>query len=134
MENLIKVTQLSPDKYLVGNNETSLIESNIIYVIAKGEQTDELAEKQAEINAILIHKAGGKISYLINLNDCGKNSPGARTKWRDLSEEEETDKVAIFGMHPVAKVLASFVMKVSRKKNQQFFYMKDEALNWLKHS
>lgn len=134
MEGPIKVTQISDTKYLVGDNETSLVDSNIIHVIARGEQTDDLAKVQGEINQRFIDKVEGQIHYLIDLNECGKNSPGARSKWYELSEEEKTAKVAIFGMHPVARVLASFVMKVSKKKNMQFFYTREEAMKWLKNA
>ncbi len=129
---LFNVNRISEKSYIVGDNKTSLIDNNIIYVIAKGEQTDELAEKQSEINHVLAKLAGGKINYLVNLNDCGKNSPKARNVWTELSDEEITNKVAIFGMHPVAKVLASFVLKVTKKNNQKFFSTKQEAMRWLK--
>jgi hypothetical protein len=134
MTNPVIVEAISELEYMVGNNVTSLIEGNIIYVIANGEQTDEIAQKQFEVDHILEDKIDGKKNYLINLNNCGKNSPVARAKWNESAEEESTNKVAIFGIHPVAKVIAAFVMKISKKKNQRFFKTKEEALQWLKES
>jgi len=65
------------------------------------------------------------------LNNCGKNEPGARLIWSQISDEENTNKVALFGMHPVARVLASFVMGITNRNNQRFFKTKEEAVNWL---
>lgn len=131
MNEQIHVVKISEKEYLVGNNKTSLIDPNIIFVVANGDQTDELANRQSEINHTLINLVEGEINYLIDLNNCGKNSSGARAKWFELAEEENTKKVAIYGMHPVARVLAAFVMKVSKKRNQQFFRTRDEAFQWL---
>jgi hypothetical protein len=72
-----------------------------------------------------------KISYLIDLNKCGKNSPEARQIWNQLSDDEKTNKVAIFGIHPVARVLANFSMGTSKNKNQHFFKTQEEAMTWL---
>jgi len=49
-----------------------------------------------------------------------------------VSEYEKTGKVAVFGLHPVARVIASFVMGVSKNKDMRFFKAKEEALAWLK--
>ncbi len=134
MSKRITVKDISEVEFLVGSNLTRLIEGNIIYVIARGEQTDEIAKLQREINYELAKRVQRKLHYLVDLNDCGKNSPGARDIWYRLSEDEITGKVAIFGMHPVAKVLAAFVMRISKKKNQRFFRTKKSALQWLKFS
>jgi len=125
------IRQISENEYVVGNNVTSLIEQNIVYVVAHGDQSDKLAIAQSQINHKLANMAGDKISCLIDLNHCGKSSPKARNVWRSLCEEEITKKVAIFGMHPVASVLAAFVMRVTKSNNQQFFKTKEEALDWL---
>jgi hypothetical protein len=47
-------------------------------------------------------------------------------------EKEETGKVALIGMHPVARVLASFVIGMTRKEDLRFFKTEEEALAWLK--
>lgn len=119
------------DENLNGQNMTSLINENIIYVIAVGEQTTEIALTQKQINLKLASYVKGQINYLIDLNKCGKNSSEARQIWKESAEDERTDKVAIFGLNPVAKVIASFVMGVTRKKNQRFFNTEAEALLWI---
>ena len=128
----IKIVQLNEKEYLVGSNRTALIEGNIIYVIAEGEQPKELAHLQEKINLELAALVNGKIKYLIDLNNCGKNSPEARVIWKKLSDDQNTEKVAVFGIHPVARVLASFVLGVSKKPKDRFFKTKESALVWLK--
>ena len=61
-----------------------------------------------------------------------KNSPEARKIWRNFSEDEDTHKVAMFGIHPVAMVIASFVTNITKKNEMRFFKTKEEALEWIK--
>ena len=133
MPNPLVVKTITEQEFIVGKNKTSLIENNIISVVAIGEQTDEIAEKQREINQKLAGQVAGQINYLVDLNNCGKNSPKARKIWSDLCEDKGTDKVAVFGMHPVAKVIAAFVMKISTKE-MHFFNTREEAVSWLKQT
>jgi len=49
-----------------------------------------------------------------------------------MLEHERTGKVALFGLNPVARVIASFVMGVTRKKDMRFFKTREEALAWLR--
>ena len=127
----IQVSQISESEYVIEKNRTCLIEDNIIYVIASGEQTDELAIQQKQVCEILGKQINGDLFYLIDVNSCGKNSPGARAIWHQLSEDKKTAGVAVFGIHPVAKVIASFVIGISRKKNMRFFKTKEESLSWI---
>lgn len=73
----------------------------------------------------------GKINYLVDLNKSGRNSPEARAAWKRACEDENVIKVAVFGLNPVARVLASFVMGVTKKKDIRFFIIKENALNWI---
>lgn len=127
----IKVREISDREIWVNTNKISLIGENTIYVVAVGEQTTSFAFAQKQIFDKLAQKAGGKINFLINLNDAGKSSPEARKLWQQLCEAESTNKVALFGLHPVAKVLASFVMGRSKVKNLRFFSTEEEAMDWL---
>ncbi|MBE3122383.1 MAG: STAS/SEC14 domain-containing protein [Thermoplasmata archaeon] len=74
----------------------------------------------------------GKVNILVDLNQFGKASPESRKIFKEISEYEKTGKVAIFGTHPVARVLASFVMGITKKKDMRFFKTKEEAYAWLK--
>lgn len=127
----IELKQISETEYLVGSDNAKLIHDNIVFVTAVGEQTTPLAELVKEISLKLGAKSTGQVYYLIDLNKCGKNSPEARQMWKELCLSDKTRKVALFGLHPVAKVLASFFIGITNAKKERFFSSKDEALNWL---
>ena len=74
----------------------------------------------------------GKVDVLVDLNKAGQASSKARETFKGMSEDENVGRVAIFGVHPVAKVLASFFMEVSKNRNIRFFKTKEAALEWLK--
>ncbi len=118
------------DNKIIIHNEQYLV----YHVVTVGEQTDEMASAHYEMVSELLQTTGKKIQFLIDLNHCGKNSPKARDMWRTLSNLDQTDKVAIFGLHPVAKVLASFAMgKLKKMSKYRFFSTEEEAWKWLKN-
>ena len=124
----IEVREINDKEIWVNTNKFALIHENIIYVTAVGEQTTEFARKQADICKKMSGLIEGKLNYLIDLNKAGKNSPEARKMWKTLTEDDNTEKVAMFGLHPVAKVLASFVMGISSGNKMRFFSTKEEAI------
>ncbi|WP_321289707.1 STAS/SEC14 domain-containing protein [uncultured Sunxiuqinia sp.] len=128
----IEVREISDKEIWVKTNKFSIIHDNIIYVIAVGEQTTEFAKAQAEICMKMSGLIKGKVNFLIDLNKSGKNTPGARKTWKILTEHDNTEKVATFGLHPVAKVIASFVIRASSGNKMRFFSTKEEAIAWLK--
>ena len=127
----LEIKQISEREIWLGENKSKLIKGNIIHVIARGEQTLETATMQLKINEKLMSLVKGKVSYLIDLNNAGKNSIEARQIWMHISESETTHKIAMFGLHPVARVIASFAMGMSKSTNQRFFKTEDEAMNWI---
>jgi hypothetical protein len=132
METNLKVIQVSENEVWIGENKTIfLTDLNIIHVIAYGEQTTDIAIMQKEVNYKFFDLTEEKVSFLIDLNNCGKNSPEARHIWNHLSDHEKTYKVAIFGIHPVARVIANFSIGTSKNKNQRFFSTHEEAMTWL---
>jgi hypothetical protein len=132
MSESIEIRQVSEKEIWVGENKASLIEKNIIYIIAVGEVTTELAIAQVESLNKLEALVDGPVNYLIDLNNAGKSSPEARKIWEQIGNDEKTNKVAIFGLHPVARMLASFVMGISGKSNKRFLKTHEEALRWLR--
>ena len=74
----------------------------------------------------------GNLNILVDLNKSGLPSAGARKEGLKGFEGERIGKVGFFGLHPVAKIIASFVIGVSKKKDMRFFRTKEEALKWLK--
>ncbi len=129
--NNVEIERLSDTEYQTGNNKISLIEGNIIFVVTQGEQTGDIALNQKKICEILSSDLKGKVNYLIDLNKCGKTLPKAREIYKELTESEKTNKVATFGLNPVSKVIATFVIIALRKGLIRFFNKKQDAINWL---
>jgi len=132
MAEVNEVKYISDTEILNGANEITLMEGNIIFIIVNGIQTDQIALAQKEINKQLAQLVKGKINFLIDLNKSGKSSPLARKIWREITDDEETNKVALYGLHPVARVLATFVMQIASRNNIQFFTNMEDALKWIK--
>jgi hypothetical protein len=79
-----------------------------------------------------MNQVGGKIKILVDNSKAGKATSEARKTFQELMDLKQFGKVAIFGTHPVARVLASFVIGLSRKRDVRFFGSEEEALAWLK--
>ncbi len=116
----------------VGQNRVYLGEDNILYISVVGEVDGKTSAAIREIDIKFKGMVEGKVQVLGDLNKAGKQSTEARKVWKELAEDDRTGKIAMYGAHPVARVLASFVMGVSRKKDMRFFKTKEEALAWLK--
>jgi len=131
MNDNIELLQASETEFFIGENQISLIEGNIIYIIAYGVQTAEIALSQKKMCEMLILGLEGKINFLIDLNNCGKSSREAREMWKEFSESENTNKVAIFGLNRVSKIIASFVIRNFMKEDLRFFMTKKESIDWI---
>jgi hypothetical protein len=126
--------QVNDTEFLLGENRIRLIYNKIIYIEVVGEQTDEHARLIRENYARLLVLANGRIKQLVNLNKSGKSSSLCRAVFRELNDESVSEKVAVYGLHPVAKVLASFVIGFQQHRNIRFFTDEKEALKWLMNS
>ena len=116
----------------VGKNRMYLGEDNILHLAILGEIDEEIEIGINEASLKLANMVDGKVNVLVDLNKAGKTSPEARKKQKEISEHEKVGKVALFGLHPVARVIAAFMMGISEKKDMRFFKTKEEALAWLK--
>ncbi|MBA7541705.1 hypothetical protein ES705_34021 [subsurface metagenome] len=117
---------------IVGRNRLYLGEDNIIYITNVGDIDEKLAIEITASVKKLASMVEGKVDRITDLNKAGKPSSGARKIFKELSEDEKCGKVTFFGLHPVARVLASFFMGITRKKDIHYFKTKEEALKWLK--
>ncbi len=116
----------------VGENRLYLSKDNILHVIRIGDIDEKTATAIKDASFKLVNLLKGNVDVLVDLNRSGKGSPEARQIWKEISEEDRFRKVALWGLHPVASVLASFVIGSSQKKDFRFFKTKEEALTWLK--
>ena len=116
----------------VGENRIYLGEDNMLCLTIFGEVDEEIEIGINEACLKLMNMVEGRVNTLIDLNKAGKTSPGARKRQVEISEHEKTGKVALFGLHPVARVVASFLMGISKNQDMRFFKTEEEALAWLK--
>lgn len=127
----IEINQVGENEYWIGKNKTVFIDQKIIHITVVGEQTTEMALLHTELDHKLFSLVDGKINYLVDLNKSGKNSPEARSMWKQLCDNDKVNKVAVYGLHPVAKIIASFVIGFNLKMKQQFFKTEEQARVWL---
>ncbi len=105
---------------------------NIIYATPVGDIDEKTAIEYRDTILKFINIAKGKVNGIIDLNKGGIQSSGARKIFGKLNEDKRVGKIAFLGVHPVAKMFASFSMGVSKKKDMKFFKTKEEALAWIK--
>ena len=115
----------------IGENRLYLAEENILYEMIVGDIDDKTAIEIREATYKLMGNIDGKFDILIDINRAKKPSKKARDIFKEFLENRKWGKVAIFGMHPAARMIASFGMGVSRKKDMRFFTTEEEALAWL---
>lgn len=115
-----------------GGNSIYLGRDNILHLTISGEVDEETQIGINEACYRLMNMVEGKVNTLIDLNKAGKTSTGARKRQVELAGHEKVGRVAIFGLHPIARVIASFVMGLSRNKDWRLFKTREEALAWLK--
>ncbi len=135
MKNIDSITILDDNNFIIRNDNKVYIDTdnNIYCVIAKGVQTAEIANAHYYIIEKLFRNKSEKFSFFIDVNDCDKNYPEARKMWKYLIEHPKTKKVVVFGTHPVAKMIAHFVIGTLIKKEKiRFCESKEEGLTWLK--
>lgn len=108
------------------------LKENIVFDIAKGETNEAIA---LAIKDCVFHFASfceEKINLFVDLTNAGKPTSQARKVYKTISEDERIGKIALVGLHPVARVLAASLMMISGKKDLRFFKNKEEAIAWLK--
>lgn len=133
MEEKVEIKEVSEREIWVGETKIYLGEDNILNVIEVGESDEKMAIAFIEAVQRLENMVDGKVNLFADINKAGKQSPVARELYRERTEtSEKLGRVAIFGSHPVARVLASFVTGISQKKDMRFFKTKEETLAWLK--
>ena len=115
----------------VGENRFYLGEDEIMYVELAGEYEVEDALTLRDAYLKLLRTVEGKVNILVDNSKSGKPSQEARKIFAEMIEHELCGKIAVFGLNPVARVIASFVFGNSKNKNTQIFKTKDEALPWL---
>lgn len=131
-EKKIEIKYLSEKEAIIGQSRVSIIYNNIIFVEANETPDKEIALAHYNLYKQLSKRISGEIRLLVDLNSTGKISSEAKKIWKTIIEDESTGRAALFGLHPVAKVIASFVIGVTKRNNIRFFNNKEDALRWLR--
>jgi len=131
-EKPIEIKQVSEREIWVGESRFYLGEDNIIYETVVGEVDEKMVRAMNDATNKLTDTVKGKVNVLVDLSRTGKATPEARRQARESLEIEGMGKIAFWGLHPVARVIASFFMGATRKKDIRFFKTREEALAWLK--
>ncbi|MBN2380671.1 STAS/SEC14 domain-containing protein [candidate division WOR-3 bacterium] len=117
---------------LIGKNKMQIIEGNIVHITAIGDIDEELTKEIMKLYEELMERME-QVKMLFDLNRAGKVSPQARKLFTELARDKRILKVASFGLHPVARVIATFGMgSVYGKGFARFFKTEEEAVAWLK--
>ncbi len=116
----------------VGKNRIYLGPDNILRITGVGEIDEETMSMMYDTFLKFATMVEGKVKVIIDLNETGKMSTGARKAAAKMADDEKFGKMAFFGLHPVARVIASFFMGIAQKKDMRLFRTEAEALAWLK--
>ncbi len=116
---------------LAGESRFYFGEDGIMYVEIAGKQDVEEAVAMRDAYLKLVDKVDGKVKIFVNNSEAKQPTNEARKIFSELTSHEQCGKVAVLGLNPVARVIASFVLGVSKNKNMKIFKTKEEALAWL---
>lgn len=115
----------------VGKSRFYFGEDNILYETIVGDVDEKIALAMKEAADKLRNLVEGDTCVLVDLEKAGRQTAKARIIGIKALEEEKLKKIALLGTHPVAKIIASFVIGFTKKKGIRFFSSREEALKWL---
>lgn len=124
-----EVKQISEREIWVGDCKLRLEDNDIIYNIAAKNPDKEQAI--AITNAVykLAAIPEGKVSVIIDLTDTGRPSPEARKVFSEWEKNEKIHKTAMIGAHPVARMLANFMISFLNTNKVAFLNQKRKQLS-----
>jgi hypothetical protein len=132
MEEKMEIKEVSEREIWVGENRFYLGEDDIMYIETSGDYDLKVVSELRDAFLKLLSFAEGKADIIVDINRSGKSAQNARKAFAELMEDERCRKIAIFGMNPVARVIASFILGSSKNKNTKIFKTKEESLAWVK--
>ena len=109
---------------------TLYLEDNILFSITDGNYDEENTLEITEV-ILEILKLRSTLNLFVDMNKIGKVTPEARKISNEIMAHEKISKIAFVGVHLVARIVAEFLMQVTRNKKSKFFKYKEEALKWL---
>jgi len=131
-EKSFEIRKVNEREIWVGENRLYIGEDNILYETMVGKQDLETMIAIMGAHDKLKNLIEGKINIIVDINKADAAPSEARKFTQEKLMIGEHGKIALCGMQPVARVIASFLMGVSKKKDMRFFRTKEEALAWIK--
>ncbi len=132
---MVEIQKINERELKVGKVRLFLSNDDIFYHISSGDLDEEHAASCCEqtLELLRFHEKEDA-PFLIDLNKGGKTSYRARKILKEFTEKNVHGKLGLYGMHPVARILASFFQSMARKDNVRFFKTEADALEWIKES
>lgn len=130
----IKIKKAKHDKEIQINEHRIYIDNNLLHIICIGDIDKKTALEFRKKVRRLLKQIGKKMNIFADINRIGYVSSEARIIFKEMFENPifGRGKIAIFGLHPVAKVVASFFVRFSKSKDYiRFFNNKEDAIRWL---
>ncbi len=126
------IKQVSDREFHIGRNRFCLDDDDIIRLTLVGDLSGEQALAFNEVVFGFFKMTEGKLSSIIDFNASRQPSLEARKIAQEMFDHERIDKVALFGLHPVAKIIAYFVMGFAKNQQMEFFKTEEAAMGWIK--
>jgi hypothetical protein len=105
--------------------------NNILILVGRGGYDKQLATLVRDAILDVLDSSSVKINILADFNEAGKSSSEARDIWRGLAAHKNIGKIACIGGHPLARILAVFILKLTQNGRFRFYSKTEEAMNWL---
>src|SRR4030042_6873457 len=101
----------------VGENRFYQGEDNILYIETSGDYDLKVTFELRDAFLKLLHYAEDKVNIIVDIGRGGKPSQEARNLFAAMMEDERCGKIAIVGLNPVSRGIASFILGSSKNKN-----------------
>ena len=131
-EKTFEIKQVGDREIGVGENRFYFDEDDIIHVELIGDYDVQEALLLRDAYLELLNMVKGKVNTFIDNSRTGKHSQEARKILSEMIKNEQRGKIAVLGLNPVARMIASLILGSSKKKDTHIFKTKEEALAWLK--
>lgn len=130
-ENIV-IKKINENEIHLNENKIIFLEGNLIFVCAVGKVTESLAKEGEKIIVDFLNTTKTKTNIIVDLTNAGQPSTKAIKIYSRVADMDLVKNVAMYGQHPVAMVLGSMMIRLSKKNNFRFFKTKEEALHWFK--
>jgi hypothetical protein len=127
------MTKRKDREIFVGKNRFYLGKNDIIYITLKEDVNKEAILKMRGAFFKLLMIANEKCNVLAINKKTGTPSFFANKIFKEVSEGENIEKVAILNMDSGTRGISSFMSRFYKNENLNYFDSKEDALMWLKN-